>query len=247
MMTANISLAKRPRPEYARIRLALAQSIHFHDLPAASLDRLAANAKLARFRNGEVVHESGLLVSKLWFVLAGGLRVSWPKKDGRTVAMAVLGEGSFYSVGALLEGTFSETVCHAVGDTTTAVMDGEALRRIAEEDPDIGKLVPRLMLGHFWVAVSLFADILTAPLRERLGRRLLTHALASRRSGGQAEFELPMTQSDLAEMLGASRSKVSVELRRLEKEGVIRIGYRRLFVLDVGRLCEIAGPMVHPL
>jgi len=78
-----------------------------------------------------------------------------------------------------------------------------------------------------------------AALRERLVRRLLV--LHPAIEPGSGEAVLPMTQADLARMLGTSRSRANAELRRLESEGLVRSGYRGITLLDVPRLRELAG------
>jgi Mn-dependent DtxR family transcriptional regulator len=50
-----------------------------------------------------------------------------------------------------------------------------------------------------------------------------------------------MTQTDLARMLGTSRSRVNSQLRRLESEGLVRSGYRGITLLDLPRLRTLAG------
>jgi len=91
--------------------------------------------------------------------------------------------------------------------------------------------------------MSLYADVVSAPLPQRLARRLLAQA-GTADPMMRVEVELRLSQSGLAQMLGASRSKVNAELRRLEQEGLLRLGYRRLYLLDVQRLCALAGPGV---
>ncbi|HUL97168.1 MAG TPA: Crp/Fnr family transcriptional regulator [Usitatibacter sp.] len=183
----------------------------------------------------------------LWLVLAGGLRVSWPMPSGDSVTLAVIGEGGYYSVGVFVEGALISTECTAAGDTTLAVFEGDALSRLQASDPALKQYAPRLMLQLVETAVSLFADAVSAPLPQRLARRLMTQALASGRSASHSELEIRVSQADLAAMLGASRSKVNAELRRLEEDGMIRLGYRRLFILDCARLSQRAGPRVRPL
>ena len=57
-------------------------------------------------------------------------------------------------------------------------------------------------------------------------------------------FEVRVTQSDLGRMLGASRSKVNAELKRLEQGGMLKLSYRSITLLDTRRLQELAGPDV---
>jgi DNA-binding Lrp family transcriptional regulator len=56
-----------------------------------------------------------------------------------------------------------------------------------------------------------------------------------------------MSQADLARMLGASRSKLNTELRRLEEANILRLGYRRMYLRDCERLGMIAGTGVPML
>lgn len=248
MEASRIARPSKASSENARIRLALAASVHFRGLPSSSLDRLAAIARIERYRRDELVHGSGEPLSKFWFVLAGGLRISWPvRKGNEPVLLLVIGVGSFYSVGAFIEDVAIGSICHATANTAAAVIDGAALRALATSDAHIGSLVPRLAFQRLQAILALFADLISAPLRQRIARRLLAQALANPAAKGQAEFALPTSQADLGAMLGSSRSKVSIELRQLEKEGVIRLGYRQIFIRDFGRLHAIAEAEVQPL
>lgn len=235
------------RPEYARVRHALGASAHFRELPAASLDRLASIAVVRDVRDATILHRSFEPAPTMWLVLAGSLRVSWPMPGGNSVTLAVIGEGGYFSVGVFVEGALISAECTAAGDTTLAVFEGDALTRLQGIDPALKQYAPRLMLQLIETAVSLFADVVSVPLPQRLARRLMTQALASGRNASHSELEIRVSQTDLATMLGASRSKVNAELRRLEEDGVIRLGYRRLFIRDCARLGQRAGPRVHPL
>ena len=77
-------------------------------------------------------------------------------------------------------------------------------------------------------------------------RRLRDGELAASASdiSGDKRIELRVTQTDLARMLGASRSKVNAELKRLERDDLIKVGYRTITLVDVARLHELAGPDV---
>ena len=59
------------------------------------------------------------------------------------------------------------------------------------------------------------------------------------------DTELRISQGMLAEMLGASRTRVSEELARLERAGILRLGYRKIHVRDAARLRDLAGADVR--
>ena len=58
---------------------------------------------------------------------------------------------------------------------------------------------------------------------------------------GEVRLDWPFTQSDLAAMLGASRSKVNAELKRLESARMIEVGYRTIALVSLQKLHELAG------
>jgi len=231
------------KPEFARIRLAFGKSAYFRELPAATLDALAAASTLVRCSAG-ALHGPDEAAQTFWLVLEGSLIVSWPKSGAESVPVAAIGVGSFYCAASLVEGGLTVTEARAESNTVGAAMPSERFRAIARADPALAALVPKLLLQRFETALSFTADAVSAKLPHRLARRLLAHGLAVGQDLSSAEVELRISQTDLARMLGASRSKVNGELRRLQEAGLIRIGYGRIHLLKCRGLSEIAGGWV---
>jgi len=230
---------------FARVRLAMGDSFHFGKLPGATLDALASLATLKRYDKGELLHASGSPIEDFWFIIDGGIRVSGGAAGHRSPAIiAVAGRGSFYSISAFVKGAKPVTCATAERGTVAAVIKIDQLLSLQESDRAFASLVPELMLRRFQAAVSLYADVVSAPLTQRLARRLISHAMAGGTHGEVREQALHLSQSSLAVMLGASRSKINVELRSLERQQLIRLGYRRMFLLDFERLCKLAGSTV---
>jgi CRP/FNR family transcriptional regulator, cyclic AMP receptor protein len=234
------------RPEYARIRLAFGKSAYFRELPAATLDALAAASTLARFPGG-ALHGLNEAANTFWLVIEGSFVVSWPISDGESVPVAAIGEGSFYCAASLVDGAATVTEARAERNTVGACMPSGKFRAIARADPALAALVPKLLLQRFEAALSFAAIAVSAKLPQRLARRLLAHGLAVAQDSSGHEVELRISQTDLARMLGASRSKVNEELRRLQDAGLIRIGYGRIYLLRRKRLADVAGGWVPML
>lgn len=234
------------RPEFPRIRLAFGKSAYFRELPAATLDALAAASTLVRC-SGEDLHGPDEAAQTFWLVLEGSLIVSWPTLRGESVPVAAIGVGSFYCAASLVEGGVTVTQARAERNTVGATIPSARIRAIARADPALAALVPKLLLHRFEAALSFTADAVSAKLPHRLARRLLAHGLAVGGDLSSPEVELRISQTDLARMLGASRSKVNEELGRLQDAGLIRIGYGRINLLQCGGLSEIAGGWVPML
>jgi CRP-like cAMP-binding protein len=228
------------RPEYTRIRLSLAASTVFGELPPSTLDALAAAATLQRFDKPGRVDKPGEAGDKLWYVLEGGLLVYWVSPRGETTLLSAIGPGSFYNTASLVEGARRSSVAQAERGTLLAPIPGTTVRELARRDPDFAQCLSRMLFQRFQATLSFYADTIGAPLPVRLARRLLGQALSVRHQP-RVEIELTVSQTALAKILGASRSKLNAELRHLERENVLRLGYGKIYVRDTDRLEKIAG------
>jgi CRP/FNR family transcriptional regulator, cyclic AMP receptor protein len=231
------------KPEYPRIRVALASSAFLGELPASALDRLAAAAVLERHERASTIVTPGTSIDQLWFVLEGAMLVCWNGVHG-PVPIAMLGPGSFYNSAAFVEGGNRDTAARVEPHTTLAVIDGVALRKVAADDPHVTRCVARLLLHRFQAALSFYADTVSMPLQNRIARRLVGQAMATRHDSPDGEIELSTSQDHLAKIVGSSRSKTNAELRLMEKQGLLRLGYRMIVLCDMRRLCEVAGARV---
>jgi CRP-like cAMP-binding protein len=234
---ASVATLARPR-QSAAIRRTLEQSVHYRDLAARDLDRLAQLARPKRLHNGERVENAGGYDAHLWIIVGGAVRISTATESGEHV-YAVLGPGNFFGLAAVIHEGIATLDARAFGATELAWIDGAALMRLLDDRPPLWRHFARLLSQRLVVALKLLRDNTVAALRERLVRRLLVLLPAIEADSG--EPVLPMTQADLARMLGTSRSRANAELRRLESEGLIRSGYRSIALLDVPRLRALAG------
>ncbi len=239
--------AIRPLPgKGGRVREVLSASIYFRELPAASIDLLARIARIERFREGELVQAGTSAQPRFFIVLSGALRLSTPaSRDGSSTTFAVVGPGGFFGAGRFLIPDLVWGDCYAVGETELGVVPGNAFRDALRRDRILERHVCTQPIRRFNSLMSLFGDVVRAPLAQRLARRLLTQAL-TRPVAGLREIEVHISQTMLAEMLGVSRSRVSAELRDLQQRRIVRLAYRRLFILDSAALRRIAGPDVRP-
>jgi len=80
-------------------------------------------------------------------------------------------------------------------------------------------------------------DLAYESVEERLAHVLLSlrrrHGV---REGSNVRIDLPLSQQDLADMIGASRQAVNLKLQKLAKKGLIRVKRSRITILNDERL-----------
>jgi CRP/FNR family transcriptional regulator len=81
--------------------------------------------------------------------------------------------------------------------------------------------------------VQRVADLVGRSVRERLVQVLL--GLGEEHGIDETEgirIDLPLSQQDLADLVGTSRQKVNLNLRKLANQGLIRAERGRIIILD---------------
>ena len=236
-----------PARDHSPVRQVLARSAHFRDLPVLTLDHMSHVARVQTLMDGQLLsnHQGK---QGLWIVLSGAVHVSVASGSGAVTAIAVLGEGSFLGLNSLFGSCISQLrECRSVGSTAIAAIAVEALKRMVHHDDAFREHAVKLVVCRFKGALGALADAISAPLSQRLARRLVGQMLAAGELAKGEHPELRLTQELIAQMLGVSRSSVGEELALLEREGIVERRYRALRILDVERLRRIAGPGVTPI
>jgi CRP/FNR family transcriptional regulator len=115
-------------------------------------------------------------------------------------------------------------------------------RVIAPLGPDLARLrvnVFDLMEDRLRKLEDRVSDLAHRPLRERLANLLIT--LSRRLSPGDGSKPvLPLSQGELANLVGSTRESVSTLLNQFRKEGILFLKRRCLRIEDLDALLEIA-------
>jgi CRP-like cAMP-binding protein len=214
----------------------------FTALQEEDLARLATQLRRRTFRRGEVIFHRGDPAGALHVISSGLVKVSRPSEDGNETVLALLGAGACFGELAALDGDLRSATITAVESTETKMLLREDVIALARTSADLAMalvqvLAERLRRTDDWLDHAYFADLDT-----RLAHRLLdlaeTHGLETA-EGITVRF--PLTQSDLAGMLGATRARVNRMLGIYQDEGLLRLGTGSFTILDREALEERAA------
>lgn len=190
------------------------------DFSVARLNQLSRNMTVLNVRKGEVVYRPGQVAENLYLVLDGEIGLSLLGSKGSSLRLAVLAQGEFFGVAALIPGW------HRVGHAS------------AVRDSRIGEIPARFFVekifGLSWKSFSILTELTLKPLFtvslrralfliEDLPNRVATvlweyasHPEARKKSG---LLPLSLTHEGISALVGASRPRVSLALKQLEERG----------------------------
>ena len=219
---------------------ALAALELFAGLAPAALAGLAGALRERALNNGELLCGRGDPGDRLFVVLEGRLRVSIVTAEGRELSMRVAGPGEMVGEIAAFDGGPRSTDMTAIGPTRVAALPAEAFFAALAEHPVVARNALRMVCRRLRDTTEQLESIALYPIEQRLTRLLLI-ALRDAPStpGRRTPVSLNLSQTEIAQLLGATRSKVNVALSRLEAAGALRRTADRLFC-DRDKLAEIA-------
>ena len=218
----------------------LARTALFGGLPADEIAACAASFREMRFAKGEMLFARGEAGTQLHLIAEGLVRLAIANEDGRELSFRVAAPGDLFGEIAALDGSPRSADATALTQVTTYSLERNAFRTLWSTRSAVAAAVIAFLCRRQRETTSQLEAIVLHPLNVRLARFLLL-ALGDRRAspGKRLPLELGFSQSELAQMLGASRPKVNIALGELESSGAIVRTLDRLFC-DPVKLGEIA-------
>lgn len=214
---------------------ALAAVPFFSGLDAASLETVGRGMRTRRFRRAEVIFHQGDPGDALFIVTSGAVKISLPSDAGDEAILATLGPGDVFGELALLDGAARSATAAALEPTETLVLPRARFLELIGTEPAVrdallaalaGEL--RRLTGH--VEELHFLDI-TGRLASRLARLAADGGV--RQADGSIRLDAPLTQGDLAAMIGSTRQSVNRLLGMFGDDGLIRLERESIVILDL--------------
>jgi CRP/FNR family cyclic AMP-dependent transcriptional regulator len=220
---------------------ALAAVPLFAGLDADGLTSLTHGMRVRRFRRGETIFHLGDPGDALFIVMAGSIKITLPADTGDEAILATLRAGDFFGELALLDGAPRSATAVAIEATETYILPRDRFRELVATEPVMREALLATLaaevrrLTHH-VEELHFLDI-TGRLASRLAR-LAAESGARRLADGSVQLAGPLTQGDLAAMIGCTRQSVNKLLGMFSEEGLIRLDRDRIVILDLEGLAR---------
>ena len=204
-------------------------------------ERLADAATTFRVRRGQSVFYEGESSSRTYVLLSGVAKLSIQKGDER-VLVGLVGSGEVFGASSLLPEATRPFRCDAFTDCSVAAIAPETFVETVLGVPlhRVSRMLD-VTVGRWWAMLIRYANFVGLGLRERLATALLEVAtrFGVRDSRGTL-LTLKLTHADLAELVGASRQRITEQLIDFERERMIIRDGRRLIIVPE-RLWQATG------
>jgi CRP/FNR family transcriptional regulator, cyclic AMP receptor protein len=200
-------------------------------LPPALQERIAQRGVLRRFRTGQYLLRQGDPPRGLFGLVQGRTRHVCAVGEAQEVLMHLGGPGLWTGEYSLLSGAPAIGSVIADAPSQALFLSASDWQRIIDEEPRWLAHFGALMAERFATAFRAYADAQGLDRDEWVHARLRLVAQVEREHGASVAT-IRLSQSHLATMVGVSRQTLNAALARLQRRGLLRVGFRLIELVE---------------
>ena len=199
-----------------------------------ALSLLAGASREVALARGEVLFDQDEPGRDLYILASGRVAIAKRSADGRTSVVALMEDEDLFGEMSLFDGQGRSAEARALEPSRLVAVPYEALRTALQARPEALWTVVALLAGRLRATDEALADSMFLDVTGRTAKRLLELA------GDNDEFTLPVTQEELAGMVGASRERVNKAIATFVRLGWLELSERRYRIVERPKLAQRA-------
>lgn len=182
------------------------------------------------YARGETVFTQGDACEDVLYIQRGGVKLSVLAKTGREAVVAMLGPGEFFGEGCLAGQPLRTATATAITPSVIVLVGKDTMLRLLHEKHAMSdRFIFHMLSRNIRIEEDLIAQLFNS-VEKRLARTLLLLARYGKQAR-PARIVPKIAPEALADMVGATRSRVDFFLNKFERLGFIEYtGANRLKV-----------------
>ncbi len=212
----------------------LGRSELFSAFSDAALELIQAEASAVECERNFVIFDEGAEADDLFVVKRGRVAIGRRSLDGRESLVALMEPGDLFGEMPLFDDGVRSASARALERSVVLRIPYGPVRRALDDEPQLLWNVVSLLAQRIRTTDDALVDAVLLDVTGRTAKRLLELA------GDASEFQLPITQEELAGLVGASRERVNKSIAAFIRLGWIEQLDRRYRIVHRERLGQRA-------
>ena len=193
----------------------------FEGLTPAQLDWVSHRAHRRVFPTGKnvmLVEQPGEAV---YIILHGTVKV-YTEQGGRDAILSILGSGDLLGEMSLIDSVGRSASVVTLEDSLMLWMDKVTFNYMLDNFPPIARNLVKILSARVRLSDQMIQSLATLDVNGRVARQLLAFAERyGRDTDGVVKIRIALTQSDIADLVGASRKRVNQTMVYFKEEGLV--------------------------
>jgi len=204
----------------------LRSTLLFGELDDDSMQQISDSSSERSLRRGDVLFSEDESPDYVYVVVSGRIAIANRSIDGRESVVALMEEGDLFGEMGLFDDIGRSAEARALEASVVVAVPYEPVKALYQGRPEELWNVVKLLAGRLRSMDEALADSVFLDVTGRTAKRLLELA------GEEDEFILPITQEELAGMVGASRERVNKAIASFVRLGWLAQADRRYVITN---------------
>jgi CRP/FNR family transcriptional regulator, cyclic AMP receptor protein len=184
------------------------------------LGRAEFGKKISIFEKGQKIFTQGEVADSVFYIQKGKVKVTVLSESGKEAVVGILAQGQFFGEGCLDGANLRTSTSHAMEQCLLTSLTKTLMIATLNTEPKFSAFFVAYLLARITRVEDDLVDQLFNSSERRLARLLLLLANYGKEDGSQ-RVPITLSQATLAEMIGTTRSRVSVFMNKFRKKGFI--------------------------
>lgn len=194
-----------------------------------------------RFRPGEIIFSPGDVDEQLYFLRSGTVKVYKTYGDYKEATVALLKDSGIFGKLDFAEDETQDDYAEATTEAWVATVRKPSIVWLLKRRPELALTLFSAFSERLQQSDALIVTLLRREVSSRLAVLLLNLSdRFGKEDDGETEIDLRLTHMELANMIASTREAVSKAMTELQREQMIDVRSRHIFILDRRALAERA-------
>lgn len=191
-------------------------------------------------RRASVVYTTDTPSDCIYLVHSGYVKIARRAAGSKEVILYVVGPGQIFGESALFEDTRRNCCAEVLQDGVLYEIPRDQALELCDSRPEFWREISHWMIHRNSQAEEKIELLCLHDVESRILHYLnRMHSIFEERGRDDEEYTLPLTQNELANLVGATRETTSTTLNTLARDGYIRLG-RRMVTVTSEKSLEVA-------
>jgi CRP/FNR family transcriptional regulator len=199
------------------------------------------------FRTGELIFKQGGVPFGLFILFQGKVKISKTGNDGRELIVRLAKEGDIIGYRALLGEDNYFCSATAIDNVQICFIPKDSLFKLIAKSPDIAFKLMKIFAADLRKAESNSTALTQKQVRQRVAEALLLLKEIYAFEADGFTLNIKLTREEFASIAGTVRETATKLLSEFKSNGLIELDNKRIKILDLIRLREMANGITSPV
>src|ERR1700692_561658 len=209
------------------------QSTSLAGVVRSELINLEGVTKFSPNRRFATVYAEGGPADTLYFLESGLVKIYKRGSDNKEIILQIIGAGELFGEQALGAEQSRMISAEVLQEGVIYVLPRDLFLRVCEKRPELWREISGLLTVRKRELEKKIELLCLHDVEYRILYYMAELAKTFGAKSNASEYSIPLSQGDLASLIGATRETTSTTLNALARRGIIRLGRRQLIVPSI--------------